>query len=69
VVENWNSANSFIFFGKNGRLPVTRWPSRNLHPQPTPAANLHGVRQYLMIQEVLSDPKWLKRMRPEDSVR
>jgi len=67
VVENWNSANSFIFFGKNGEIATNQ-----LAEQEVSVLSLHLLQicmvyiNTLMIQEVLSDPKWLKRMKPED---
>jgi TnpA family transposase len=67
VVENWNSANSFIFFGKNGEINHNQTAD-----QEASVLSLHLLQicmvyiNTLMIQEVLSDPGWLKRMRSED---
>lgn len=30
VVENWNSANSFIFYGKSGEIPTNRIEDQEL---------------------------------------
>ena len=67
VVENWNSANSFIFFGKHGEIA-----SNQRAEQEVSMLCLHLLQicmvyvNTLMIQEVLSDQKWLERMRHED---
>lgn len=67
VVENWNSANSFVFFGKGGEVATNR-----LEDQEISVLSLHLLQNCLvyintkMLQSVLSDPKWLKRMTPED---
>ena len=63
VVENWNSANSFIFYGKSGEIATNR-----LSDQELAVLSLHLLQislvyvNTLMIQEVLSQPKWMKSM-------
>jgi TnpA family transposase len=67
VVENWNSANSFIFFGKGGEVATNR-----LEEQELSVLALHLLQiclvyiNTLMIQQVLTEPAWLSRMKFED---
>lgn len=67
VVENWNSANSFIFYGKGGEIATNR-----LEDQELAVLSLHLLQislvyvNTLMIQQVLSQPQWMKLMKPED---
>lgn len=63
VVENWNSANSFIFYGKGGEVATNR-----LEDQELAILSLHLLQislvyiNTLMIQQVLSQPQWMKLM-------
>jgi TnpA family transposase len=67
VIENWNSANSFIFYGKSGELATN-----NREDQELGILALHLAQNSLvfintlMIQQVLGEPGWLERMKPED---
>lgn len=67
VVENWNSANSFIFYGKSGEISTNR-----LDDQEIAVLSLHLLQNCmvyintLMIQQVLSQDKWYDIMVPED---
>ncbi len=67
VVENWNSANSFIFYGKGGEIATNR-----LDDQEVTVLSLHLLQiclvyvNTLMIQHVLAEPAWMERMTPED---
>ena len=67
VVENWNSANDFIFFGKGGDMASNR-----LEDQELAMLSLHLLQislvymNTLMIQQVLADDTWWERMTPED---
>lgn len=67
VVENWNSANAFIFYGKGGEVASNR-----LDDQELSVLSLHLLQSCLvylntlMIQRVLEDPRWGKRMKSED---
>ena len=67
VVENWNSANDFIFFGKAGEMS-----SNQLEDQELAMLSLHLLQislvyiNTLMIQQVLTDDMWWKRMTPDD---
>ncbi len=67
VVENWNSANSFIFYGKSGEISTNR-----LDDQEIAVLSLHLLQNCmvyintLMIQQALSQDKWYDIMVPED---
>ena len=67
VVENWNSANDFIFFGKGGEIATNRFEDQELA-----MLSLHLLQislvyiNTLMIQQVLADRGWLERMAPDD---
>jgi TnpA family transposase len=67
VVENWNSANGFIFFGKGGEISSNR-----LQDQEMSVFALHLLQNSLvyvntlMLQQILAEPAWRNRMTPED---
>jgi len=67
VIENWNSANDFIFFGKGGEIATNR-----LEDQELAILSLHLLQislvyiNTLMIQQVLTDHTWWERMKPDD---
>lgn len=67
VVENWNSANSFIFYGRHGEIATNRRDD-----QEVAMLTLHLLQSTLvfintlMIQDILSDPAWRARMTPAD---
>ncbi len=67
VIENWNSANDFIFFG-NGR-EIT---SNQLNAQELSMLSLHLLQislvyiNTLMIEQLLSEPLWLNRLTDRD---
>lgn len=67
VIETWNSANGFIFYGRGGELATN-----NRDDQELGLLALHLVQNCvvyintLMLQEVLVEPGWLERMKPED---
>ncbi|MCU7939830.1 MAG: Tn3 family transposase [gamma proteobacterium symbiont of Bathyaustriella thionipta] len=67
VVENWNSANSFIFYGKGGEVATNR-----LEDQELSVLCLHLLQismvyvNTLMIQQILSEPRWDSLMTIED---
>ena len=68
VVENWNSANSFIFYGKSGEIATNR-----LEDQEVSVLSLHLLQlslvyiNTLMIQEVLGTADWSGRLTQEDA--
>jgi TnpA family transposase len=67
VVESWNSANGFIFFGKGGEIASNRMEDQELA-----VLALHLLQNCLvyvntlMLQRLLSEPGWGDRMTPED---
>ena len=67
VIENWNSANSFIFYGKGGEMAANR-----LEDQEVAALSLHLLQNCMvfintiMLQSILSDRIWYDVMTPED---
>ena len=67
VVENWNSANGFVFFGKGGEIATNR-----IEDQEISALSLHLLQASMvyvntrMMQSVLTEPQWVARMSPED---
>jgi TnpA family transposase len=67
VVEHWNGANGFIFYGKNSEIATNR-----LDEQEVSVLSLHLLQiclvyiNTLMIQRVLSEKQWFERMLPED---
>jgi len=67
VVENWNSANSFIFYGNRGEIS-----SNDVDAQEIAILSMHLLQaclvyvNTLMVQEVLAEPKWYDRMTEAD---
>lgn len=67
VVENWNSANRFVFFGKGGEIASNR-----IADQETSALALQLVQASMvyvntrMVQSVLRDQDLAARLSPED---
>lgn len=67
VVENWNSANDFIFYGEHGEFTTNR-----VEDQELAVLSLHLLQACLVyvntlfIQEVLAEPTWQARMTPDD---
>ncbi|MEM9541181.1 MAG: Tn3 family transposase [Cyanobacteria bacterium P01_E01_bin.42] len=67
VVENWNNANGFIFFGKGKEISTNR-----LEDQEIAVLWLHLLQSSLvyvntlLIEEVLSESRWMNRMKTED---
>jgi TnpA family transposase len=67
VIENWNSANNFILYGKGGEFA-----SNKLEDQEIAMLSLHLLQvslvyiNTLMIQQVLSEPAWQGRLTTAD---
>ncbi|MCH9662148.1 MAG: Tn3 family transposase [Gammaproteobacteria bacterium] len=67
VVENWNSANGFIFYGKRGEVSTN-----DVDAQEVSILSMHLLQSCmvyvntLMAQEVLAEPAWFQRMTKED---
>ena len=67
VVENWNSANDFIFYGKSGDLTAGQVALQEIS-----MLGLHLLQislvyiNTLLIQQVLADPVWMRKMGPDE---
>jgi TnpA family transposase len=67
VVENWNSANHFIFYGNRGAIS-----SNDVDAQEIAILSMHLLQaclvyvNTLMVQEVLAEPKWYDQMTEAD---
>lgn len=67
VVESWNSANGFIFYGKGGEVSSNRREEQELS-----VLSLHLLQiclvyvNTLMMQRVLTGPGWLEKMTEAD---
>ena len=67
VIENWNSANGFVFFGKGGEIATNR-----VRDQEIAALALQLVQASLvyvntrMVQSILNEPGWADRLSSED---
>jgi TnpA family transposase len=67
VVENWNSANSFIYYGKGGEIATNRLDDQEVSVLCMALVqNALVLINTLMIQRVLAESAWLERMTPED---
>jgi TnpA family transposase len=68
VVETWNSANGFIFFGKGGEVASNRSDDQevSVHALHLLQSCLVYVNT-LMLQRVLAEPAWMARMTPADA--
>lgn len=66
VVENWNSANDFIFYAKNGDFTAGRVALEismlSLHLLQISLVYINT----LLIQQVLADPVWMQKMGPDE---
>ena len=67
MVEQWNGANDSIYFGRSGEMTSNR-----LEHQELSMLCLHLLQislvyvNTLMIQNILTNPKWIKQMQAED---
>lgn len=67
VVETWNSANGFIFYGKSGEIAANHRAEQEIS-----LLSLHLLQMCmvyvntLMMQEVLTQPDWREQMTTED---
>ena len=67
VIENWNSANSFIFYGRSSEIATN-----NREEQEIAMLAMHLLQMYmvyintLMIQQILTEPEWQDRLELED---
>jgi TnpA family transposase len=68
VIENGNSANSFIHYGKGGEVASNRLDDQEISMLALHLLQISMVYiNTLMVQEVLEDEGWLKRLAKEDS--
>jgi TnpA family transposase len=67
VVENWNSANGFICYGNSGEFATNDRADLELRMLSLQLVqNCLVYINTLMLQEVLDEPGWLERLKPED---
>jgi TnpA family transposase len=67
VIENWNSANDFIFYGKGGEFASNRREDQEITMLALHLLQICLVYiNTLMIQQVLAAPTWEQRLMPED---
>jgi TnpA family transposase len=67
VVENWNSANDFIFYAKNGDFTAGRVALQELSMLCLHLLQISLVYiNTLLIQQVLADPVWMQKMGPDE---
>lgn len=67
VVENWNSANDFIFYAKNGDFTASRVALQEISMLCLHLLQISLVYiNTLLIQQVLADPQWMQKMGPDE---
>ena len=67
VVENWNSANDFIFYAKNGDFTAARVALQEISMLCLHLLQISLVYiNTLLIQQVLADPIWMQKMGPDE---
>jgi TnpA family transposase len=67
VIESWNSANDFIFFGKGGEMTSNRTDDQEISMLCLHLVQLSLVYvNTLMIQQVLAEPAWQNRLNAND---
>ena len=67
VVENWNSANGFIFYGKGGEIATNRRDDQELAILALHLLQISMVYvNTLMIQRVVAEPHWKNVLKAED---
>jgi TnpA family transposase len=65
VVENWNSANDFIFYGKSGDFATNQVALQEISMLCLHLLQISLVYiNTLLIQQVLSEPAWMQKMGP-----
>jgi len=67
VVENWNSANAFIFYGRGGDFATNQREDAEVAMLCLHLLQISLVYiNTLLLQRVLAEPGWLGRLAPED---
>lgn len=67
VIENWNSANNFIFYGKGSEIATNRHEDQEVTMLCLHLLQLSLVYvNTLLIQRMLREPQWVDRLTPTD---
>ncbi len=67
VIENWNSANNFIHYGRSGEITTNRLDDQEIAVLcMTLLQNALCFINTLMLQRILAEPAWLERLTPAD---
>jgi hypothetical protein len=67
VIENWNSSNDFILYGKGGEFASNRLEDQEISMLSPHLLQVSLVYvNTLMIQQVLAEPDWPDRLTPVD---
>jgi len=67
VIENWNSANNFIHYGRSGEITTNRLDDQEVSVLcMTLLQNALCLINTLMLQRVLAEPAWMERLTPAD---
>lgn len=67
VVENWNSANDFIFYGKSGDFTAAQLVLKEVSMLCLHLLQISLVYiNTLLIQQILAEPKWMQKMGPNE---
>jgi TnpA family transposase len=67
IIESWNSANGFVFYGKTGEFSSSQLKTQQLSVLALQLLQNSLVYiNTLMLQKVLSEPDWYDRMEAED---
>ena len=67
VIENWNSANNFIHYGRSGEITTNRLDDQEISILcMTLLQNALCLINTLMLQNVLAEPAWMERLTPAD---
>src|SRR5262245_34708117 len=67
LIENWNSANDFIFYGRGGDMATNRLEDQEIAMLALHLLQLSLVSiNTLMVQQIFTDETWFERMTPED---
>ena len=67
TIESWNSANAFIHYGKGGEFASNRLDDQEISMLALHLLQISMVYiNTLMVQDVLKDDTWMKRLTKED---
>lgn len=66
MVENWNSVTNFIHYGRHGEMATNKREDQELAVLALHLLQISlGFIQTLMIQDVLTEPRWMQKMTKE----